>query len=139
MSGMNRKNVLILEADRDISELFARAIEIGSDLKCYLATGEEEAVDLMQEIPFDLALVDLNIAMENDFRFLKRIRRLFPNLVIVVNAYLHQKELLSKSLSLGAQGHIFKPIRVDSFRKKIEQFFLLSPASAHASIPLDQQ
>ncbi len=136
MSETNRRNVLILEADRDISELFARAIENRRDLKCYLATGEDEAVDLMQDIPFNLALVDLNIAMESDFKFIRRIRRLFPNVVIVVNAYLHQKELLSKALSLGAQGHIFKPIKVDSFRQKIEQFFLLSSASTHPPMPL---
>ena len=68
MSEMNRKNILILEADRDVSELFARAIEVRRDCKCYLAGGEEEAFDLMQDIPFALTLVDLSIAMEGEFQ-----------------------------------------------------------------------
>ena len=78
MSDMNRKNILILEADRDVSELFARAIEVRRDCKCYLAGGEEEAFDLMQDIPFALALVDLSIAMEGDFRLLKKIKKGIP-------------------------------------------------------------
>ncbi len=123
MSEMNRRNILIVEADRDMSELFARAIAGRRDCKCYQAAGEEEALDLMQDIPFALALVDLGIAMEGDFRFLKKIRRLFPETIINVNAYLHQKEHLDKAFGLGAHGHIFKPIKVESFRKKIEEFF----------------
>jgi response regulator of citrate/malate metabolism len=125
---MNRKNILILEADRDVGELFARAIELRRDSKCYLAEGEEEAADLMQEIPFDLALVDLGSAMAENFRLLKKIKRMFPEIIIIIIAYLHQKEILNKALSLGAHGHIFKPIKLDLFRQKIEQFFQMRPA-----------
>jgi response regulator of citrate/malate metabolism len=128
MSEMCRKNILILEADRDVSELFARAIGARRNCKCYLAEGEEEAADLMQEIPFDLALVDLGIAMDENFRFLKKIKRMFPDIIIIIIAYLHQKEILNKALSLGAHGHIFKPIKLDLFRQKIEQFFQMRPA-----------
>ena len=129
MSEMYRKNVLILEADRDVSELFARAIEARRDCKCYLAEGEEEAADLMQDIPFDLALVDLGMAVGSDFRLLKKIRRMFPEIIIIIAAYLHQKEHLNKALSLGANGHIFKPIKLESFRKKIDESFFRNSAT----------
>lgn len=128
MSEMNRKNILIIEVDRDVGELFARAIEVRRDCKCYLAAGEEEAFDLMQDISFVLILVDLNIAMEGGFRLLKKIKRVFPEMVIIVNAYLHQKEHLEKALAMGARGYIFKPITVDSFRKKIGELFPVSPS-----------
>jgi DNA-binding NarL/FixJ family response regulator len=129
MSETNRKNILILEADRDVSELFARAIEIRRDCKCYLAAGEEEAFDLMQDILFVLALVDLSIAMEGGFKLLKKIKRRFPEIVIIVNAFLNQKEHLDQAFALGARGHIFKPIKVDSFRKKIEELFPMAQTS----------
>jgi response regulator of citrate/malate metabolism len=132
MVDINRKNVLIVEADRDVSELFARAIEVRGDCKCYLAASEEEAADLMRDIPFDLALVDFGIAMDGDFRFLKRIKRMFPEIIVVIDAYLHQKEHLGKALLLGAQGYLFKPIKVETFRKKIEQFFLISATTIQA-------
>ena len=120
---MNRKNILILEADRDVSELFARAIEVRRDCKCYLAAEEEEAFDLLRDISFVLTLVDLTLAMDGDFKLLKKFKRRFPEMVVVVNAYPHQKEHLEEALAMGAQGHIFKPIKVDSIRKKIEEFF----------------
>jgi len=123
MSELNRKNILIIEADHDVRELFARAIEVRRDCKCYLAAGEEEAVDLMQDISFALILVDMSIAMEGSFRLLKKIKKVFPEMVVIVNAYLHQKEHLEQALAMGARGHIFKPIKVDTFRKKIGEFF----------------
>jgi len=132
MSDINRKNVLILEVDRDVSELFARAIEVRRDCKCYLAASEEEAADLMRDIPFDLALVDFGIAMDGNFRFLRKIKRMFPEIIVVIDAYLHQKEHLGKALVLGASGYLFKPIKLDTFRKKIEQFFLISTAIVQA-------
>jgi response regulator of citrate/malate metabolism len=132
MSDINRKNVLILEVDRDVSELFARAIEVRRDCKCYLAASAEEAADLMRDIPFDLALVDFGIAMDGDFRFLRKIKQMFPEIIVVIDAYLHQKEHLGKALVLGAQGYLFKPIKLDTFRKKIEQFFLVSTTIVQA-------
>lgn len=126
MSEMNRKHILILEADRDVGELLARAIEVRRDCKCYLAGGEDEAFDLMGDIPFVLTLIDLSMAMEGDFRLLRKIRQRFPEMVVIVNAFLHQKEHLERSLILGARGHITKPIKVDACRKKIEELFPLS-------------
>lgn len=126
---MNRKNILILEPDRDVSELLARAIEIRRDCKCYLAGGEEEALDLMQDIPFVLALIDLGIAMEGEFRLLEKMKRRSPNLVVVVNAFLHQKDYLERALAMGASSHLFKPIKLDSFRKRMEEVLLPPPAS----------
>jgi response regulator of citrate/malate metabolism len=132
MSDINRKNVLIVELDRDVSELFARAIEVRRDCKCYLAASEEEAADLMRDIPFDLALVDFGIAMDGNFRFLRKIKRMFPEIIVVIDAYPHQKEHLGKALALGARGYLFKPIKLDTFRKKIEQFFLVSTTIVQA-------
>jgi len=126
---MNRKNILILEPDRDVSELLARAIEIRRDCKCYLAGGEEEALDLMQDIPFALALIDLGIAMEGEFRLLEKMKRRSPNLVVVVNAFLHQKDYLERALAMGASSHLFKPIKLDSLRKRMEEVLPPPPAS----------
>jgi len=126
---MNRKNILILEPDRDVSELLARAIEIRRDCKCYLAGGEEEALDLMQDIPFALALIDLGIALEGEFRLLEKMKRRSPNLVVVVNAFLHQKDYLERALAMGASSHLFKPIKLDSLRKRMEEVLPPPPAS----------
>ena len=118
-----RKNILILDPERDISELFARALERRRDCKCYLACKEGEAIDLMGDIAFDLLLADIGTLMACDFSLLKKIKRLFPTLTIVIDAYLHQKDLITRALSLGASGYFIKPIQIDSFRKKMDEFY----------------
>ena len=118
---MNRKNILILEPDRDVSELFARALEARKDCKCYMATKGEEAIDLLKDIPFHLVLADLSTVMNKDFGVLRKIRRLFPDTTIIIDAYLHQKEHLCKALTLGAHAYIYKPIKIELFRKRIDE------------------
>lgn len=125
---MTRKNVLILDPERDVGDLFARALETCKDCKCYLTSKQEEAIALLRDISFHLLLVDMGMAMAGDFSLLKKVRRLSPDMIILVEAYLHQKEQVSKALEYGARGYIIKPITVDEFRKKIGEFSVWAEA-----------
>jgi DNA-binding response OmpR family regulator len=120
---MKRKNILILDLERDAGELFARALEARKDCKCYLTSKENEALTLLKDIAFDLLLVDVASITGADFSLLKKIRRDRPDLVIIVDAYLHQKDQIQKALECGARGYIIKPIKVDEFRRKIDAFY----------------
>lgn len=125
---MNRKHVLILDPERDIGELFARALETCKNCKCYLTSKQEEAIALLREISFHLLLIDMGMAMAGDFSLLKKVKHLSPDIVILVEAYLHQKEQVGKALEYGAKGYIIKPITVDEFRKKIDEFYVWAEA-----------
>jgi DNA-binding NtrC family response regulator len=125
---MNRKNILILDPERDICELCARALETQRDCKCYVASREEDAISLLGDISFDLLLVDMSMAMTDDFALLKKIKRSFPRVAVIVAVYLHQKGSIAGAVSVGAAGHLVKPIKVDSFRRRIAEF--LSPDRA---------
>ena len=123
MDGSIRKNILILEPEHDTAMLFARALESRKDCKCYFAADEAEAVALIKDIPFRILLLDMSAVMSNDFALLKRIRRMAPAGLIVPTAHLHQKNAVDRALALGAGGHVFKPIKLESFRKKMEEFY----------------
>lgn len=129
MNAGSRKNILIFDSERDTGELFARALESRRNCRCYLASSVEEALDLLRGIPFGLMILDLKSAMAEDFHLLKQIRRTSPETIIIVDGYLHQKEHIHKALSLGARGHIIKPIKLDAFRKQIEEY-ALEPTSS---------
>jgi DNA-binding NtrC family response regulator len=130
MSETCRKNILIFDPDRDVGELIARALEARRDCKCYQAATEEETVDLLRDIPFGMLLVDLGKAMAADFALLKRIKRIAPETIVIVGTYLHQKDQLQKAMALGACGHIMKPIKVESLRKKIDELTLPGTVTA---------
>jgi DNA-binding response OmpR family regulator len=124
MNDTARRNILILEPERDIGELFARSLETRRDCKCYMASTEQEATDLLRDIFFELILLDMGMALLGDFRILKRLKHLSPCSVIVIDAYLHQKHHITRAISLGASDYIIKPIKVDLFRKKMEEFYV---------------
>lgn len=122
-SGMDRKNVLIIDPERDVCELFARALEARKEYRCYLTSKGEDAVALLRDIEFDLVLVESEMLIAGDCRLLKKINRMFPGTVVVVEAYLHQKDQVNRALQCGASGHVIKPIAIDEFRKKIQIFY----------------
>jgi len=119
-SEMSRKMILIVEPDRDVSELFARALETHRDCKCYLASSERDALDLLKEFTFDVILADMDAVMAEDYSLLRKFRRIAPTTMVVVDAYLHQKRHISRALSLGAEDYVIKPITVEVFRKKMD-------------------
>ncbi len=127
MNATARKNILILDPERDVGELFTRALESRKNCKCYFASGEDEAIDLLKDIPFGVMLVDMGAAMAGDFSLLKRLRRLSPDALIIVSAYLHQKQSVNRAMTLGASGYIIKPIKVELLRQKIDE---LTPTRA---------
>ena len=130
MNETNRRSVLIVEPERDVGELFARALETRKDCKCYIAVKEDEAIDLLKDLPFDLILSDMSTTMACDYSLLKKIKRFFPDIPLVVDGYLHQKSFINRALELGAHGYIIKPIKVELFRKKIEEFYSIDPMQA---------
>jgi DNA-binding response OmpR family regulator len=70
----------------------------------------------------------MGMAMASGFSLIKRIKRIIPRVVIVVDAYLHQQDQIVRAIESGATGHIIKPIKVDEFRKKIDEFSLTAEA-----------
>jgi DNA-binding response OmpR family regulator len=125
-----RRNILILDPDRDIGELFARALEARRDARCYLCATEADALEVLKDIRIDLILLDLGMAMAADFGLLRKIRRTAPDTVIVVDAYLHQKTHLRHARDLGATGCITKPVTIEQFRKQIDEFYLAATTTS---------
>ena len=126
-----RRHILIIDPDRDIGELFARALESRRESRCYLCATEADALELLKDIRIDLVLVDLGMAMAGDFSLLKKIRRAAPDTIIVVDAYLHQKPYLRQARDLGANGCIMKPVKIEQFRKQIDEFYV---GALHSSL-----
>lgn len=124
MTDPNRKIILILDPDRDMGELFARALETSRENKCYLASEETEAMALLKKIMFSLLLADLGLLMTNDFGLFRKIRRSFPHVPIVVGAFLHQRDDVPRALEMGALGYVMKPIQIDGFRRRMRQFLV---------------
>lgn len=118
-----RKNILILDPERDTAELFSRALEShGEGYKCYWVNTSQEARSLLAEITFSFLLADVSTLLQDHFLLLDAIKEAACRTVVIVDAYLKERDSIKKALEMGAMGHFIKPIMVSSLRKLIDDF-----------------
>ncbi len=121
MDEKKRRNVLILDPERDTAELFMRALETHTkSCKCYWVKTSDEAQSLLSEISFDFLLADFSLLEQDGFLLLEAIREVPCRTLVVVDAYISQNENIKKVLNLGATGYFIKPIMINSLRKLID-------------------
>lgn len=128
---MDRRKVLIFDPERDMADLMSRAIESHWASNCYLAARQEDCLSLLREVAFDLALLDLSASASNDYWLLKTIREGYPGIIVVVLAYLHQKNQALTAMDHGAQAHIIKPLSLHAFRARLDELYLKGGPDCH--------
>lgn len=122
----NRKNILILDPERDTAELFSRALENHRDgYKCYWVDNSQQARSLLCEIPFSFLLADLSMLQDDHFLLLDSIPGPPSATIVIANAYLNEKKGIKAALERGAAGYFIKPVMVSTLRKLIDDFCTL--------------
>jgi DNA-binding response OmpR family regulator len=119
----SRKNILILDPERDTAELFARALESHCDgYKCFWVNNSQQARSLFSEIPFTFLLADISMLQQDHFLLLDSIHKAACPTVVIVDAYLNESNNVKKAIEMGAAGYFIKPVTVSSLRKLIDDF-----------------
>ncbi|MDR3567485.1 MAG: response regulator [Syntrophobacteraceae bacterium] len=123
MARENRKNILILDPEKDTAELFSRALENhGEGFTCYWVTEPDEARRLMSEISFTFVLADVSILQDDRFLLLASVtgRSCAPR--VIANGHGNEKTAIKTALEKGAAGYFIKPVMVCTLRKLIDDF-----------------
>ena len=119
----SRKNILIIDPERDTAELFSRALECHRDgYKCYWVNTSQEARSLLSEITFTFLIADVSTLQQDHFLLLDSIRETACRTIVIVDACLNEKNNIKKALEMGASGYFIKPVMVSSLRKLIDDF-----------------
>ncbi len=123
MAGRNRKNILILDPERDTAELFSRALENHHEgYKCYWVSDSKQAGSLLCEIPFSFLIADISMLQKDRFFLLNSIRGLAAGTKVLANGYVSDLKSLRIALEKGASGYFIKPVMVCALRKLIDDF-----------------
>jgi DNA-binding NtrC family response regulator len=72
-----RKEVLVIDDDPDVLRSFMRLLQDYADVK--VALGAEAALQVLDSKPFDVVVVDFNMAGPNGAWLLRKVRDLYPN------------------------------------------------------------
>jgi DNA-binding response OmpR family regulator len=86
------------------------------------ASSGEEALDLLRETPFDLAIVDLNLGGHVDgLRVLEAARWRWPGMAVVILTGHGSLESAVAAIEEGVGGYLLKPAEPDEVRQAVQR------------------
>jgi signal transduction histidine kinase/CheY-like chemotaxis protein len=100
--------VLVLDDELGIAQLCQRVLE-RAGYAVDMVTRPQEGVDLLQQKPFDLLLLDIRMPEMDGFQFMSLAKHHQPDLAVLVMTGFGTVETAIEALRQGADGLILKP------------------------------
>ncbi len=113
-------NVLYVEDDNDLR---LATIDILSEFfnNITTATDGQDGLDKFKNDTFDLVISDINMPNMNGITMISEIKRLAPNVVVlIISAYI-EPEYFTQTIKLGIDGYIIKPLDLEQFISLIQK------------------
>jgi len=116
-----RARILFVDDEAPIRETIslyfkAKGIDVST-----AGTGAE-AIRMMEETPFNLAILDVRLGQENGLDLLERFKAVHPSLPVIMFTSLGEDlDLLTEALAKGAVGYMNKNESVDILIKEVER------------------
>ncbi len=120
------RSVLAVDDEPDVTQLISRVLQrVGYDVRT--AASAEEALELIDERPADLLIVDKNLPRMHGFELVRQLRARFPNLpVIIITAAPEPFAPLHERID----GYLAKPFRsLSALRESVADAFERSRAA----------
>jgi two-component system KDP operon response regulator KdpE len=107
---LRQNSVLIVDDESSLrkalcSSLTASGFSVGE------ARSGEEALETVQQTPFDLVLLDINMPGVGGIEACRRLREISPNLAIVMVTVRELEDDKVRALEVGADDYVTKPFR----------------------------
>jgi OmpR-family two-component system manganese-sensing response regulator len=105
------KKIFLVEDEKMVADVIARFFEkkgFEVDVAYDLKSGME-----MFNSSYDLVLLDINLREETSFPLLEKIKKENPQLPVLMFSGYDSEENIMKAKSLGADGFIPKPFRIE--------------------------
>ena len=114
---MRRLRVLVTDdnpTNRMVAELIMNSI--GAEVVC--AENGQQALDAVEQLPFDVVLMDLQMPVLDGLAAIRAIREReaakgLPRVPVVVVSANVMREQLDESSAAGADDHLGKPVRAE--------------------------
>ncbi|MBI4326187.1 MAG: response regulator transcription factor [Chloroflexi bacterium] len=108
-SGQPRKRILIVDDHPIMRQGLAQLVNNEPDLAiCGEAENAYQALEIIQDSPPDLALVDISLPGKNGLELIKDIQTLHPGLAVLVISMHDESLYAERVLRAGGRGYIMK-------------------------------
>jgi len=109
MSPTPTRRVLVIDDDDSLRQALTTLLTHSGFAVLAAATGEEAVAAVRQE-PVDLALLDLRLGDESGLDLLPRLKKIRPDMSIIMITALGTIESAVEAMKLGADNYLTKPI-----------------------------
>lgn len=116
---MSRSNKQVLVVDDE--EIVRSTLTAFLDLMGHQVASAEDgeaALSALNEAPYDIAFIDVQMAGMNGYDLTSRIREAWPHIHVCLMAGFQNSELTDRALQLGTSGVLAKPFKLE----EVEQF-----------------
>jgi len=111
-------NILVLDDVQDVVTMLKKILESGGH-RVLAFTEEEEAIKYARSHPIDLAILDLKLKRSSGIEVLEELKRIDPNIHVMILTGYPTLESARASVGLGAEEYCVKPIEIDELEGKV--------------------
>ncbi|MDY0362635.1 MAG: response regulator [Desulforegulaceae bacterium] len=123
----NFKTILIIDDDEEDLSLISSALNHKKGIEAVTAENLNIAQNLLKVLRINLIVINSMLAKADNFNFLKKIKKTYPDINIAVTTW-YESESLKKSLQpLGIEKFFEKPLNFDNLSQIITDEFYSGP------------
>ena len=110
--------VLIVDDEKDFVEMFSLRLE-GEGERVSTALNGVDALDLLDEIPIDVVILDIRMPGIDGIETLRQIKALHPLVEVILLTGHGTTETAVEGMRLGAFDYLMKPADFDEINRKL--------------------
>jgi len=111
----------ILVVDDELSARESLKMVLGKNYKLLLASSGQEALQIMQKEECDIVLLDILMPGMDGFEILKKMRKTYPHLTIIMITAVDTAKAALEAINLGAYHYITKPFDVHEIKSIVKK------------------
>ncbi len=119
-----KKKILICDDSEGIRESLKLILE--DDFELTFAKDGLEAVEFVEQKPFDLALLDIKMPRLNGLEALKQIRKIKPDLKVLFVTGYQSTDVAKEAIKLGANDYIIKPFSSQELKETVQKILTIT-------------
>ena len=127
--------ILVLDDEADACDLIKRILSPKYEVMTF--TDERAAIDFAGENEVDLAILDIKLKEMSGVDVLSRLKEDHADLKAIMLTGYPTVDTARKSLTLGAQEYLVKPIDIDELESKVKKVLAAKKRQRKGPINLD--
>lgn len=107
-----KANILVIDDEEVVRQSYLRTLS-SDHCNVQAVSGGKDALQMMQEQPFDVVLLDLRMPEMDGMTVLKAIRGSWPESEVIILTGYPELASAKEAVALGAYGYLAKPVGPD--------------------------